>query len=78
MGIDVVVAFATATSASSRPTAGISVTAQEPITAIIGAPDPSGILQYAIVVSAKNGATLRIGDVATVVEDASILIEGSL
>ena len=53
MGIDVVVAFATATSASSRPTAGISVTAQEPITAIIGAPDPSGILQYAIVVSAK-------------------------
>jgi hypothetical protein len=63
MGVVVVVALATATSASSRPTAGISVTAQEPITAIIGAADPSGILQYAIVVSARFSPEVLHDDV---------------
>ena len=37
----------------SRPGAGITISAREPITAMIGAPDSSGIYQYAVVVSAR-------------------------
>lgn len=41
------------TPAGSRPAAGITITPREPVTAIIGAPDATGLYMYGVVVAAR-------------------------
>ena len=49
----VVMALVAATSASSRPAAGITISAEEPIAAITGFADPNGFYQASVIVAAR-------------------------